>query len=111
MTFLIYITYALFEQMNSVTGLAQVFAGVADTEFGCDSAHIYIGRVKKFQNLSKSLACLIDAIESGILFLSPASALVKGQLFVHIWCEVLVNFTTTGACDTVCRPCSALLLE
>ena len=108
---MIYICYAVLQKMNLEACLEQVFASVADAEFGCDSAYIYVGRVEKLEDLAERLAGAVHALESGILLDGFIASLDENEFFHCVWLQVIMDFSASCAFHAVCRPCSAVFLE
>ena len=104
---MVYISNAVLEKMDFESGFMKVFASIADTEFGSDSAHIYIGGVEKLENLSKRLSGGIDAFISRILLLCLVTSLVESKFLCCIRQKVCVDFASMCAGDAVRGPCSA----
>lgn len=111
MTFRIHICYAVGQEMNLESGFEQIFTGIADAIFRSYAADIYIRGVKKFENLSEGLVCMVYSFEAGILFHSLVTALVEGEFLSCIRQEVFMDFASTCACDAMRRPYSSLCAE
>ena len=73
------------------SGLLQVFASVAYAVFRCDAADIDISGVKKFQNLSERLLCVVLCFEARVLLGCFFATFVKGKLFAGIWRKTFMD--------------------
>ena len=77
--------------MDFETGLLQVFASVAYAVFCCNSADIDIRGVKKFQNLSERLLCVVLCFEARVLLGSFVATFVKGEFLAGIWRKTFMD--------------------
>ncbi len=105
------VCYAVFEEMDFETGLEEVFAGVADAEFGGYSAYVYVFGVEEFKDFAEGLACAVGSVEAGILFGGLVTAFVEGELFGGVRLEGFMDFSAAGSGYAVRGPDAAVFLE
>ena len=108
---MIHISNAVLEKVDLESGLHEIFACVADAVLRRDAAYVYVRCVKKPKDFAKGLTSIVHSVKARILFKSLVASLVKCQLFVYIWNQIGVDFTSTGSCNAVRRPYAAVFLE
>ena len=101
MSFKIDVCHTIRQQGYIESCLKQVFACIAYAVFSGDSAYLYFGRVKQFENFSKSLPGPIHTVKSGVLLDTSVAAFVKCQLFLCVWSKSFMDLSSACACDAM----------